>query len=207
MKKISFEKNLSKFDELEIVDLTKEYHAIIFDMDGTITSTEDLHYEATCTIAGKNLSSDDLYGLSDRDLYDHFIKSPHLSYEDFIKKKNEYIKSSLLKQSLKNIMKYDFHSLFTKLHKKKLALVTASEDEVARSVLSFCKIDHFFDYIITTKDVNNSKPHPEPYLLALSKLGITSDKAIVFEDSDTGISAANQADIKVIKVSWYLEEN
>ncbi len=207
MKKNSFETNLSKFNELEIVDLTSEYNAIIFDMDGTITSTEDLHYEATCNIAEKKLNSDDLYGLSDRDLYDNFIKNPLLSYEDFIKKKNEYIKSSLLKQSLKNIMKYDFHSLFTKLQKKKLALVTASEDEVARSVLSFCKIDHFFDHIITTKDVKNSKPHPEPYLLALSKLGITSDKAIVFEDSDTGISAANQANIKVIKVSWYLEEN
>ena len=41
----------------------------------------------------------------------------------------------------------------------------------------------------------NSKPDPEPYLLALSRFGIEPSKALVIEDSERGLRSAVAAGI------------
>lgn len=48
--------------------------------------------------------------------------------------------------------------------------------------------------------VQNFKPHPEPYLLALEDLGAEAAKSFAFEDSRTGVSAAKAAGLTVIAV-------
>ncbi len=203
MDEITYSYEFESFNEESILDTIREYSAIIFDMDGTITSTEDLHFEATNQLSNTKHSWDELYGLCDEDLFK--IISPHFDgdLKDFISHKNELIISDLKKREVKKLMKYDFKSLFDKLSDKKLALVTASEHNVAHKLLRHCEIFEYFQCIITTKEVERSKPHPEPYLLALKSLGVTAEDALVFEDSNTGITAANAANIKVAKVNWY----
>jgi putative hydrolase of the HAD superfamily len=57
-----------------------------------------------------------------------------------------------------------------------------------------------FDHIICIDDVTRSKPSPELFLLALSKLKLSADQAIIFEDSPNGVKAANAAGIHVVAV-------
>ena len=47
--------------------------------------------------------------------------------------------------------------------------------------------------VITRDDVNEFKPNPEPYLLACKTLNVQPSRAIVFEDSNTGATAAIEA--------------
>ncbi len=61
--------------------------------------------------------------------------------------------------------------------------------------------------LITADDVINGKPDPEPYQLALNKMGCSKEECIVFEDSDTGAFAAKQAGIRCIGVGTELENN
>jgi beta-phosphoglucomutase len=58
------------------------------------------------------------------------------------------------------------------------------------------------DVIVTGEDVKNGKPDPEVYNIAKEKLGVTDNsEVLVFEDSEVGIKAANNAGIvNVIKI-------
>jgi len=52
--------------------------------------------------------------------------------------------------------------------------------------------------MITSSDIKNGKPHPEPYLKAASILGYPSANCIVVEDAPAGIKAGKAAGSSVI---------
>ena len=62
-----------------------------------------------------------------------------------------------------------------------------------------------FEIIVSREDVENLKPAPDAYLLALKKMNILSDSCIAFEDSERGINAALSTNIKTIQVDDYKE--
>ena len=52
--------------------------------------------------------------------------------------------------------------------------------------------------IITSSDVKNGKPDPEPYLKAAAKMGFAASDCIVVEDAPAGIRAGKAAGARVI---------
>ena len=50
-----------------------------------------------------------------------------------------------------------------------------------------------------------SKPDPEPFLLAASRLGVAPAACLVFEDTDMGIQAATAAGMASVKVPSPME--
>jgi HAD superfamily hydrolase (TIGR01509 family) len=61
-------------------------------------------------------------------------------------------------------------------------------------------VTDMFDAIMTRDDVAQVKPDPELYLLALTRLGLESHEAVVFEDAPNGVLAAKRAGIFTIAV-------
>jgi len=57
-----------------------------------------------------------------------------------------------------------------------------------------------FDAIVCAEDVEETKPSPGLYLSALTALGIGPDEAIVFEDSEHGVTAAKAAGLFCVAV-------
>ncbi|MGF6823515.1 HAD superfamily hydrolase (TIGR01509 family) [Microbacterium sp. ZKA21] len=68
------------------------------------------------------------------------------------------------------------------------ALVTMSLRRMAEGVTELIDFDAF-RLIVAGDDVENPKPHPEPYLLGAALLGVEIDATIVIEDSPTGVRA------------------
>lgn len=60
----------------------------------------------------------------------------------------------------------------------------------------------YFDHVITADDVaiGRTKPNPDLFVTALSRLKVPKEAAIVFEDSPNGVKAANRAGIFVVAV-------
>ena len=54
------------------------------------------------------------------------------------------------------------------------------------------------DLMVTGFDVKHGKPHPEPYLMGLQKVGINAEEAIVVENAPLGIESAHKAGIFTI---------
>lgn len=71
----------------------------------------------------------------------------------------------------------------------------------------FDKLDKSFpgcfnrDLMVTAYDVKIGKPHPEPYLMGLSKAGIQANEAIVVENAPMGVESAVAAGIFTIAVN------
>lgn len=60
----------------------------------------------------------------------------------------------------------------------------------------FCK-----ELMVTAFDVKYGKPNPEPYLMALKKLGVQADEAVVVENAPLGVESGHKAGIFTIAVN------
>ena len=81
------------------------------------------------------------------------------------------------------------------------ALVTMSRCEQTTRVLKILELQDQFDFVATRDDVENGKPDPEIYHLALDELGVNGQETIALEDSPSGVQAALAAGVNVFAVS------
>ena len=57
------------------------------------------------------------------------------------------------------------------------------------------------EFVISSRDVKHGKPHPEPYLMALERLGLAPWQAVVVENAPLGVQAAVAAQVFTIAVN------
>ena|SRR5438132_5853848 len=82
-----------------------------------------------------------------------------------------------------------------------LAVATSSVSASARPFLDRHGLTAFFAVIITGEEVEGGKPHPDIYLRAAEKLGVSADPScLVVEDSLSGIAAAKAAKMRVAAI-------
>ncbi|GAA2261720.1 hydrolase [Streptomyces ruber] len=79
------------------------------------------------------------------------------------------------------------------------ALVSASHRRIIDRVLASLGPQHFH-LTVAGDEVQRTKPHPDPYLLAASGLGADPARCVVVEDTATGIAAAEAAGCQVVAV-------
>jgi len=82
----------------------------------------------------------------------------------------------------------------------KLGIASSSSRQWVVGHLTRLGLDHYFDVIHTSDDVEHTKPDPALYILVLQSLNLRPDEAIVFEDSPNGVAAAKGAGIFVVAV-------
>jgi len=83
-----------------------------------------------------------------------------------------------------------------------IGLVTSAKRQSVHEILTHFDLDSLFSIVVTGDDVDEPKPDPQPYLLAISKLRIPSELIFVFEDSHAGIQSARSAGLKVVRMSF-----
>jgi len=81
-----------------------------------------------------------------------------------------------------------------------MAVATSSRAAHALSHLGAAGLLDHFAAIVTRDDVTQPKPHPEPYLTAVSQLGVLPARAIAIEDSASGIRSAHSAGLQTVLV-------
>ena len=90
--------------------------------------------------------------------------------------------------------------------KYKLALVTSTGPELVSHIEGLLSIYEKFDVVITSLDTNMHKPHPDPYIKAMNKLGFLSDECVVVEDSIQGIKAGKAAGCTVVALEGSIDK-
>ena len=180
-----------------------EIKGLIFDLDGVIANTADLHYRAWCKIGdqwGFNLSTaqnEELKGISRKDSILKIANWAGKSFANeeldaFAFEKNKNYLSYCQTLGTKDILPgvYDF---INSSMNKDLKLAVGSASKNAKIILQKLGILDLFSIIVDGNMVQNSKPDPEVFIKGAEILELEPKSCIVFEDSQAGIQAAINA--------------
>ena len=84
------------------------------------------------------------------------------------------------------------------------ALVSASPRTLVDAVVSNLP-QNYFKETVAAGDIERTKPFPDPYLHAAKLLGVEISNCLIFEDSQTGITAATASGAFVVAIPHYIE--
>lgn len=184
-----------------------KFESLIFDFDGTLCNSEDLH--KSCFIESLKLhgyswclKKESIYQLSKNKKTIHKLEL--MSEQDLLDKK-DLISINSLKQELTindiEIAKMD-EEVFNFLSSIKNVKLAIASDANKNTILAFLRHNQAFDMfktIVTSEDVEfKTKPSSKVYELALNRLSLASNKVAVFEDTNEGIEAATGAGIQFV---------
>ena len=83
-----------------------------------------------------------------------------------------------------------------------IGIVTSKADYLAERALTWVGLIGHVDVVIGADSVTRHKPHPEPVLVALERLGAARETAIFVGDSPHDVAAGNAAGVRTIGVAW-----
>lgn len=181
------------------------FDAIFFDLDGTLVDSERLSLQSGAeafAAHGHEDVQDLLHSLVgvDQSTAAGLILSrcPGLDLNSL---NTAWEEAFLVAQALDLVLKPGASDIVHGLRDRHaLALVTSSRRDPAEARLLQAGLRPAFQAVITRDDVTAPKPHPEPYLLAASRLGVDPSRCLVFEDSEPGAEAAWSAGMTVVQV-------
>ena len=183
---------------------------IIFDLDGVLVDAKQIHFNALNDALKKEGSSYEILWDEHISIYDGLKTNQKLEMLTNQKGLPKEIHSKVweLKQKytideLKKLKPDEqIISTISKLSKDgyKIACCSNSIRKTVLTVLSKLEIIEYFDYIISNEDVVNSKPHPEIYWSAMSKLSFLPEETLIIEDSPHGLQAAYRSNSHIFRV-------
>lgn len=193
-----------------------EHSICIFDMDGTLINSEPAHIRSLQSLL-KNEKIDwelqrvykEFSGKADENCFKKIIElypSFSMDIQTFLSaKNNDLLKTFDQLHAQSQLIDKAILDLLVEMNSKnwRLALVTASEDVLLQKILDLLGRE-LFEFSLSTKDTVLQKPYPDPYLKAFSLFKVTDPKqVIIFEDSPTGLEAAQSSGAIVNKVEWF----
>lgn len=183
--------------------------ALIWDMDGTLVDTAELHFQAWKDLArelelpftradfaatfgqrnpeiihqlfGKHYSDRDVQAIGDR---------KEILYRGAAEKGVELLPG--VRGLLESAQTAGFQQ----------AIGSSAPRANLELILQLTKTAPFFEAIVSMEDTRRGKPDPEVFLNAARKLGIVPAKCLVLEDAPAGVQAARAGGMKCIAVSF-----
>lgn len=81
------------------------------------------------------------------------------------------------------------------------AIATSSNRGSVDDLFERLPVGGHFDTVVTADDFQRSKPDPECFHLAASRLGVAASECLVFEDSLAGLTAARASGAQVVAIT------
>jgi len=190
--------------------MVSEAKLVIFDLDGVLIDSKELHYEAL-NEALRSISSEfeitprehatKYDGLSTKKKLEMLRQEKGLKPDSFehVWRLKQAITVRILgeikiDEALLEFMKY--------LEDKNFSLSVASNSvrNTIDIVLRNLGVDKYFSLILSNEDVTLPKPHPEIYWKAMTHFGVLPENTVIFEDSYVGRLAAQRSGARLIPV-------
>ena len=179
--------------------------AVIFDLDGVLRDSERVNIIAGVKAfeeMGIHIKKEEEKLIIGRHPAD-YLKDFKENY-DFDDDEYNKIKRPMYYKMIEDVPLNPYAKPLFKLLKNnniKLALVTSSsKSTVDEWFIDRFELQNVFDIFVTFNDVIERKPSPECYLQALKKLNLKSEECVVIEDSEVGVEASKNAEIKCIAI-------
>jgi beta-phosphoglucomutase len=184
---------------------------VIFDLDGVLVSTDELHFKAWKMLA-EELGIDKFTkednkkqkGISRMESLEVVLGKGSKIYtqgekEEFAERKNNYYKELLKKLDEQAILPGAIECL-KMLKSKGILIGVGSVSRNAPLILEKTGLLPYIDKVSCGLDITRSKPDPEVFEIAANKLGLKNDDCLVVEDSMAGIAAGKAVHMKTLGV-------
>ena len=177
---------------------TREFDAVLFDLDGTLVdSTASVvrswrrfaeHFDVSMEALHAN------HGQPARTLVGHLLPA------DRHAEALAHVTDLEVTDAVGLLPIRGADAFFASVPAERRAIVTSGSVPIATARLAAAGYDRP-DVFVTVDDVVQGKPHPEPFLLAAARLGVSPDRCLVVEDAPAGIAAARAAGCAVIALT------
>jgi len=184
------------------------FEAVIFDWDGTLADTRQAIViafqkalsEINCKVSNEYIER--RIGIGAADTFRDTLRSAKMQFDE---KLIQHLieRKSQLEIELTNQVKLfpGAKELLEALHGKlKMGLASMNNRSVIIHLLKANDLEKYFDAVLTAESISHSKPDPEIFLKAASKLKASPEKCVVIEDSIFGVKAAKSANMSCIAV-------
>ena len=184
---------------------------VIFDLDGVLVTTDELHYQAWRQLADEEgitgfTREDNLRqrGVSRMASLEVVLEKTDKEYSDEEKLALAERKNNIYVESLANLDKsavldgvFEFIAFFKE---KNIKTAVGSASKNTPLILEKTGLAGLFDAVSCGLDTQKSKPNPEVFLIAADRLGVSYENCLVIEDSDAGIQAAKAGGMLALAV-------
>ena len=181
-----------------------KYKGIIFDIDGTLTSTNELIFASFNHISGKYLNKK----LTNEEIIALFGPTEDVilkewAGEDYETARKEYYDYYSANHYLADL--YPGIKDLLELIKSKnvlLSIYTGKGRTAAEITLKKLEIYYYFDLIITGDDIKEHKPSAEGIVKFIEKFKLPKENVLMIGDAPADIKAARAAGVEVASVVW-----
>jgi beta-phosphoglucomutase len=188
----------------------EQIKAVIFDLDGVIVSTDEFHYQAWKKLAESEhiyfdrQINERLRGVSRMDSLNILLERSKKEYSEAEKTELATKKNNSYRKLLNNLSAADIlpgvNENLADLKSNGFMLAIGSSSKNTPAILKQIGLADFFHAVSDGNQISESKPHPEVFLLAATKLHVSPENCLVVEDADAGVEAAKNGNMKVLAV-------
>ena len=181
------------------------FEYIFFDYDGTIMDTNEIIIFSLNAVAKRYLGRE----LTDAELGDnlglYLDKQMQRVLPDKWEEAVKYYRKTY--ESLQEEMVKPFDGAFELLEKlfkqgKNLGVISAKSRDTLMYALNNFDINKYFKCVVSSQDIVNNKPHPEPALKAIEFFKADKNLCVMVGDSPYDILCAKNAGIASCLVKW-----
>lgn len=184
--------------------------AVIFDLDGVLVSTDELHFLAWRSIAEEvgvpfdRAANERLRGVSRMESLDLLLDRRAAGMTDAEKevlatRKNERYRAMLERLSPADLLP-GARRWLDELRGSGVRIAVGSSSRNAEVILERTGLTGVFDAVADGTRIARSKPDPEVFLLAAADLGVPPARCLVVEDAVAGVVAARASGMRVLAV-------
>ncbi len=183
--------------------------AVIWDMDGTLVDTAELHFDAWVKLAaelGKPFSREDFaatFGRRNPEIIDYLFHDVHSPAEiaELGERKERYYRAEAARGVA---LLPGARQLLTAIAERGIpqAIGSSAPRDNLELILDLTESRPYFQGIVSMEDTSRGKPDPEVFLVAAKKLKAEPNRCIVFEDAVAGVQAAKAGGMKCVAVRF-----
>ncbi len=183
--------------------------AVIWDVDGTLVDTAELHFQAWCALArelDQPFTRADFaatFGWRNPEIIPKLFAGDHspADVERLGNRKEDLYRAEAQKgvELLPGV-----RPLLAALAEARCrqAIGSSAPRRNLELILEITGTARYFDAIVSMEDTQRGKPHPEVFLIAAAKLAVTPRHCVVIEDAPVGVQAAKAGGMKAIGVTF-----
>jgi beta-phosphoglucomutase len=190
--------------------LKANHSAVIWDVDGTLVDTAELHFQAWLALArelDKPFTRTDFnatFGLRNPDIIPQYFGTQYTDQEvaELGARKEAFYQAAARQHGVSLLPGAGTLLEGLRAAGLKQAIGSSAPRTNVDLILELTHAEHFFDAVVSVEDIQRGKPDPQVFQTAAEKLAVACDHCLVLEDAIAGVQAAKAAGMKCIAVRF-----